>query len=290
MRPLKDLFFEEYWEIAFRKYSENDTVVNGKGTYKFDILRADKQFWYADPFLFKKNNRTFLFVEIFDNKTEKGIIGYSEFIDNHFTKPQPIIVENFHLSYPYVFEKDGNIYMMPETHEDGCVQLYRATDFPTKWTKDRILINDINAADTVIENDMIITSVVCPENDMSIDLVIYDQSLESCDYNPAYSKSLTKRGAGKVFTHREARIRPSQSCENGQYGCKLFFNKIDQCDKNGYRENIVSEITPKNIEVNGKRIRGIHTYARTSNLECVDVKSKKVNIFRLFYIIKRKLF
>ena len=81
MRPLKEIFVEEYWDIAFRRYSNNDTVVDAdKKSYAFDELKVTKRYWYADPFLFEKNNRTYLFVEMFDNVTEKGLIGYSEFI------------------------------------------------------------------------------------------------------------------------------------------------------------------------------------------------------------------
>ena len=57
MRPLKEIFIEEYWDIAFRRYSNNDTVVDAdKKSYAFDELKATKRYWYADPFLFEKNN------------------------------------------------------------------------------------------------------------------------------------------------------------------------------------------------------------------------------------------
>ena len=53
MRPLKEIFVEEYWDIAFRRYSNNDTVVDAdKKSYAFDELKATKRYWYADPFLF----------------------------------------------------------------------------------------------------------------------------------------------------------------------------------------------------------------------------------------------
>ncbi len=290
MRPLKDLIFEEYWEIAYRTYTEEDTIVNADKQYLFNTLKSNYRYWYADPFLFKKDGHTFLFVEMFDNKTEKGIIGYSEFIDNRFTEPQPVLEENFHLSYPYVFEKDGTIYMMPETHEDNCIQLYKAVKFPTKWKKDCVLVENINTVDTIIENQMIITSVVCPENDMSIDLCIFDKDYSPCFYNPVYSKSFTKRGAGSCFSHKGNRIRPSQSCENKQYGCKLYFNRIEQCDSHNYQESKTGEITHQNINTDKKSTPiGIHTYARTGDLETVDIKFKRFNLMRLLWILKNKL-
>ena len=99
MRPLKEIFSEEYWDIAFRRYSADDTVVEAnKKAYYFDELKATKRYWYADPFLFEKKGKTYLFVEMFDNVKEKGLIGYSEFIDGKFTQPQVVLEESFHLS------------------------------------------------------------------------------------------------------------------------------------------------------------------------------------------------
>lgn len=291
MRPIKDLFVEEYWNIAFRNYSDDDTVVTSQNSKtKFDILKANKRFWYADPFLFEKDGKTYLFVEMFDNKTEVGVIGCSEYINGKFTEPEIVLEESFHLSYPYVFEKDGQIFMMPETHEDGCIQLYEAVDFPKKWKKCCVAVKNVNAVDTVIENGFYIASEICPENDMSIDLCVYDESGKETAYSPVYRHRLDKRGAGMCFSHKGARLRPAQGCENGNYGGKIIFCKINQCDSDGYSEEKFSEITPENISVPGlPNTSGIHTYARTENIEIVDIKAERINLRKLLWIIKRKI-
>ncbi len=291
MRPVRDLFIEEYWNIAFREYTEDDSVVDVKdGKTEFRILKAGKRFWYADPFLFEHNGKTWLFVEAFDNMTETGCIACSEYVCGQFLQPKIVLKEKFHLSYPYVFEKDGKIYMMPETHEDKCIQLYEAVDFPKKWEKKEILVRDVDAVDTVIENGMLVASVICPENDMSVDLALFDTDGNGMPYSPVYTHSLEKRGAGRIFSHRGQRIRPAQGCKNNVYGGKIIFNRIDKCDKDGYSEEAVSELTPGNISVPIKGIpRGIHTYARTDKLEIVDIKFERYNLPRLYWILQRKL-
>ena len=291
MRPVKELVLEEYWDIAYRRYTENDSVVDADGEkFGFELLRATKRYWYADPFLFKKDGRTYLFVEMFDNITELGVIGVSEYANGVFTEPQVVLEESFHLSYPLVFEKDGRAYMMPETHEDKCIQLYEAVDFPVKWKKHSVLVNDINAVDTVEENGLLVASVICPENDMGVNLSIYGKSGEEMPYSPVYTHSFLKRGAGSCFTHRDARLRPSQCCENGNYGGKVIFNKITQCDENGYCEEVYNEITPDNIATDEKcAAGGIHTYARTDEIEVVDIKFRRTNANRLLWIAKKKL-
>lgn len=291
MRPVKDLLFEEYWNIAYRNFTDDDSVVNAPDKKaEFKLLKANKRFWYADPFLFEKDGKAYLFVEMFDNVTEVGSIGCSEYTDGKFTEPKEVLRESFHLSYPYVFENDGKIFMMPETHEDNCIQLYEAVEFPVKWKKSRVIVNNVNAADTVTENGFFISALVCEENDMSVDLCIFDADGNEMPYSPVCRSSFDKRGAGRCFSHKGVRVRPAQSCENGVYGGKVIFNKIIQCDEDGYIEEKMSEITPRNVSVpqSGEPC-GIHTYARTDKIEIVDIKFKRTNVRRLFWIVKKKL-
>lgn len=291
MRPVKDLLIEEYWNIAFREYTEEDSIVNSpKSKTKFNLMKPNKRYWYADPFLFEKDGKTYLFVEAFDNVTEVGVIACSEYVNGNFTNPEIVLKEDFHLSYPYVFEKDGKIYMMPETHEDNCIQFYEAVDFPKSWKKAEVKVQNVDAVDTVIENGLFIASVICPQKDMSIDLAVFDKEGKELPYSPVYKNSLEKRGAGLCFDHKGMRIRPSQGCLNNVYGGKVILNKITKCDAEGYVEEPFAEITPDNIEIPINAVpTGIHTYARSSKIEIVDVKLKRSNAQRLIWIAKKKL-
>jgi hypothetical protein len=38
-----------------------------------------------------------------------------------------------HLSYPFIIEHEGQIYMLPEAYESGRLTLYRAKEFPGGW-------------------------------------------------------------------------------------------------------------------------------------------------------------
>ena len=79
------------------------------------------------------------------------------------------------------------------------------------------------------------------------------------------------------------------TAENGIYGGKLIFNKINQCDENGFSEEEYSVISPENIETGmSKPVQGIHTYARTDKIEIVDIKYKRINLKRLYWILKKK--
>lgn len=289
MRPVKDLLTEEYWDIGFRTLDESDSVVEGKKKYEFKTIGADKRYWYADPFLFEKDGKTYLFVEMFDNTKELGVVGCSVFEEGRFTKPEVVLEESFHLSYPYVFEKDGEIYMMPETHAEKCIQLYRAVQFPVKWEKYKVLVAGVDAVDTVMDGDFLIASVICPENDMTVDLAVYDLEGRSMPYDPVYSSRLDKRGAGRIFFRNGKKFRPAQNCENRVYGAKLTFYEVAECSAEKYEENFYSEISPENIKAGPSAPKGIHTYARSSGLEVVDIKFKRRNLKRLYWIARKAL-
>ena len=88
----------------------------------------------ADPFLFKDQDGWYLFFEAFDRDTTQGDIGLATSTDGlHWKYDSIVLDEEFHLSYPDVFEYRGAYYMLPETHQLNEVRLYQATDFPWHW-------------------------------------------------------------------------------------------------------------------------------------------------------------
>ncbi|XP_047954608.1 glucosamine inositolphosphorylceramide transferase 1 isoform X2 [Salvia hispanica] len=96
----------------------------------------------ADPFLFQHGDVLYLFFETKNSITMQGDIGVARSVDKGATWEQLGIAldEDWHLSYPYVFEYNGNIYMMPEGSAKGDLRLYRATNFPLKWTLERVVM------------------------------------------------------------------------------------------------------------------------------------------------------
>lgn len=88
----------------------------------------------ADPFGVWRDGRRHLFVEAYDYQTRHGIIEVIE-LDADFAPVQRSVVlrEPWHLSYPQVFEAEGETWMLPEAHKSGVLTLYRAAAFPHVW-------------------------------------------------------------------------------------------------------------------------------------------------------------
>jgi hypothetical protein len=89
----------------------------------------------ADPFLLRVNDTWNLFFEVMNWRTTRGEIGLATSKDGvQWQYERIVLAEPFHLSYPYVFEWRGDYYMIPETYQAGAVRLYKAEDFPVRWS------------------------------------------------------------------------------------------------------------------------------------------------------------
>jgi hypothetical protein len=89
----------------------------------------------ADPFMIQTAGTWYMFFEVMNQKSQRGEIGLATSVDGlKWTYRQIVLSETFHISYPYVFEWGGDYYMVPETFQAGGVRLYRASEFPARWT------------------------------------------------------------------------------------------------------------------------------------------------------------
>lgn len=100
-------------------------------------MRAE---FVADPFLYRTPDCWYLFFEVLPVARayghQDGVIAVATSRDAGRTwKYERVVLrEPFHLSYPYLFDWQGEIYMVPESHQGGAVRLYRAREFPWSWT------------------------------------------------------------------------------------------------------------------------------------------------------------
>lgn len=67
-----------------------------------------------------------------------------------WTYDRIILDEPFHLSYPYVFKWQDQVYLIPESFEANSIRLYRAVNFPTQWEFVTTLIDNIARVDNSI--------------------------------------------------------------------------------------------------------------------------------------------
>lgn len=289
---------EMMYSLAIRKRESENDFFWGHDDYKFVMCRIDTcgRYWFADPFLFEKDNITYIFFEAFDLVEHKGKIGYSIFKeDGSCSKPIMVIDETYHLSFPYIFEKDGDVYIMPESSADYNIKIYKAAAFPNNWVVSEVLNDDIYACDSVFLNK--------DEKQYLLANRMYHYhpkgTYKSCwvkNYLFAIKEGKTIgdglkvgegdfgfRNAGKAFTIDGSLYRIGQDCRSGVYGKGLVLFRID--DIVPYKEVLVWNLDFKDIEAhllgeNKETLCGVHTYNFSAHYEIIDYTYYKTMPFR----------
>ena len=107
--------------------------------------------FFADPVPISWQGRTFVFFEDLDHRVGKGTISAIEFDG---TGPVgeviPVLEEPWHLSYPFLIEHDGDLWMIPESTAHNDVPLYKCVRFPDKWERHSTLLSGFELADATI--------------------------------------------------------------------------------------------------------------------------------------------
>ena len=129
-----------HWRVGWRFVEPGNDVWTRRdlsGT-RWNVLADPVDHFYADPFPLTWQGRDYLFFEDLDHKTDKGIISVVAFDEAGRPGPaMPVLEEPWHLSYPFLIERDGEIFMIPESSANRDIALYRAIEFPLKWERSR---------------------------------------------------------------------------------------------------------------------------------------------------------
>lgn len=144
-----------HWRVGYR-FVEGQGVAQKQslsGT-PWQILPDDGTRFFADPFPFKRDGRYFIFVEDYEHRRGKAIISVSCLDeDGRASAPVKVLEEPHHLSYPQVFERDGEVWMLPESSAGRELVLYRAQDFPFNWVRHTVLFSDRVISDATLIED-----------------------------------------------------------------------------------------------------------------------------------------
>jgi len=261
------------WCIAIRRRSETHAFDDGEG---YQIVPSPSDRFYADPFLIEKDGKLLLFFEDLPFAEGRGVISYCELQPDGSAGPViEVLRRPYHLSYPYLFEEQGAIYMIPETKGNRTVELYRATSFPTEWALEAVLLDNIYAVDaTIYQQDgrywmFAGTSDGLYSNCDELS-IFYADALrgpwKSHPRNPVVSDVRRARPAGKLFHDGSRLIRPSQDCGKA-YGFALVFSEILKLDETNYAERSIGRLQP---DLSRGQL-GNHTYNRTESFEVIDI-------------------
>ena len=243
-------------------------------------LRPPREEFWADPFLIARDGRHFVYVEVLPYATERGYLAVLEVDGNNEIVSRKTVLEKpFHLSYPFLFEHAGELWMIPETSADKKVVLYRCAEFPDRFVEHKVLLDGVNAVDTTLQfHDgtwWMFVNVAAPGVLWNWDelCVYYADSPEGPwtphPANPVVSDCRVARPAGKILEKDGALYRPAQNC-TPDYGTSTVIRRIDTLTKTDYTETTVAEFRP---EPSGAR--RTHTLNVAGGMGVVDLLNRR---------------
>ncbi len=268
--------FSPHWRVGWRFVDDGGVWESHSlaGTPWNEISDPGFQF-YADPFPCTFGGKTFVFVERFDHREGKGTIAAIPFDENRQSGPAVCVLsEPWHLSYPFLFEYRGEIWMIPESSAARKISLYRAAPFPSRWTHEADLIAGIDAHDASLvrfAGKWWIFATVRDELGGAMDsLSIFSAnelfgawSAHPC--NPVLIDAGAARQAGQ-FCQREGKLwRPVQDCRGG-YGRAVGLAEVTTLNEHGFDQTVRAVLAP-DANWPGRRL---HTLNRSGRLECID--------------------
>jgi hypothetical protein len=269
------------WNIAWR-YDSVSLLDRGSATFR--VLPNKKGHYYGDPFPLRRNGTDFIFVEDFDYATGYACISVAT-VGQQVTMPRAVLDTGYHLSYPFVFEYQDQIWMIPESGDIGDIRLYRAVKFPDEWECFGTLLHNVQGYDaTVLHVDQRFWLFICERmwNSTGWDAFSLFHSDRLLDAkwvphgggNPVVFDARYSRSAGAIFSHQGRLIRPVQDCSRF-YGGAVNLCEIDRLSPDEFRQHVIGTIQCAPAP-DAPPYRGCHTYNYRDGLEVIDIFDRNI--------------
>ena len=274
----------EQWFLAYKL---------GGGRVTADLagytrLMPPKDRDWADPFVVEKGGRYYVFFEELPYAAGKAHISMIE-IDTHgknagrASPPVKVLEAEHHLSYPFVFEHDGSLYMLPESARAGSVELYRCVDFPLVWKRERVLMAGVRLVDATLHKAadrwwMFANSTAGASRMFDDELHLFHAERLTGDWqphpkNPVKSDARSSRPAGRLFSRDGVLYRPAQVCVP-RYGAGLAIQRVLKLTPQDYAERQVERL----LADPAAGLFGLHTMNRAGDLTVVDAFARRRRI------------
>jgi hypothetical protein len=208
----------------------------------------------ADPFVISKNGKSYCFVEDLNHLKNRGSIAVYELTEFEGILVGTALEEDFHLSFPYLFEFQGELYMCPESSENKDIRIYKCIEFPLRWKLEKIVMDKISATDTMLFRKAgkwwMLTNIdpagigdYCSELFLFSANSPFDTDWKPHPRNPVVVDASCARNAGFVI-EGDRYFRFSQGQGFDFYGKRLVISEITELTDTRYCESHLSVVTP----------------------------------------------
>lgn len=256
----------------------------------------DKYNFYADCFITSYFGEPLIFFENWESKRGTGTISYVSAADvcRHAEDIEPYVHTALegetHFSYPYLFEYEGGLYMIPENFQSGELAVYRADGSPDRWEKAAVVLPDYQGIDPVIFHHrglwwLFVTPYSSLHRDAERKLEIWYAENPFGTWTPhamnpiLYDTSIARNG-GRPFVHEGVLYRPTQDCSR-TYGGELAIMRIDTLTREEFSESVVS-ILPGYAPY----AKAFHTFSCSGDMAVIDGNAAEYSLRMPLYFVK----
>ena len=261
----------------------------GKGdifSSSFDLIKLKPkkdQFW-ADPFIYKKDGQIYIFFENYSYSKDIGKISCGRLDKDRLVDIEDVLVKDYHLSYPFLFEDNGQLFMIPECSENRRLEVYKCVKFPNEWELYSVAFEGEILFDSTIYRDkdgnLWLFTNKQTSNCGSVDAKLYIYKIDSLKLkeilphkkNPVIINSGIGRNGGAIFEKNGKIYRPSQANVDGVYGRYLNINEIKTLNLNEYQEEVIKVINP----TFDRGLISLHHLHQLDDIFIVDSAYKKI--------------
>jgi len=286
---LKKLFYFDEWSIGLSNCKIEEFYKN-----KHEIIwfkNFSKTSYNADPFGFQIKDKKFIIFEEYSQILKRGRIAVAEIKNDSLINKKIILDNKKHLSYPFIFIENDEIFVICESYKSNKLDLYKIDKTTLSLQKIREIFTNLEAIDpTILKFGNKYWLFYSKKERAEEELYLaYANSLHENfiqhPKNPIKSCKASARSAGTPFIINDQIYRPAQNCQKF-YGEKITINKINILNENDFGEEICYEISPPNSISNSI---GIHTISNFGDLTLIDCLKKKFIIYKPLISIFRNL-
>ena len=246
------------------------------------LPEAGRWRYLADPFGLLRGDALHVFVEAFDYRQKRAVIERHELDAQslQWRSKHTVLDLPFHLSYPFVFEHEGEVYMVPESHQAGEVALSKADATLNHWVRQQALMEGLPAADaSLIEFEgrwwMFYTLVGAKGRDQRELHIAHAPHLTGpwtpMADNPVRVDRHGARPAGRPFLDHQGRVLlPVQDCSGG-YGSATRLLRMLELTPDGVQIEALDWRLTGDL-VSREYAAGLHTFSACGPYTLIDVK------------------
>lgn len=267
------------------------------------IWKPKPVLFQADSFLFVKGDVLYLFYEL-QHWDDPGTIAMIKTTDlKTWSSPQIVLKEPFHLSFPFVFEDNGNIYMIPESQESDSIRLYQANDDLTSFSYVRTIMKKEHSKD--IHYNLCDSHIYKKENkyylftsyqknwmyhqELYVSSDLFREEFVRHPMSPICISNEFGRNGGSLIIFNEKLFRVTQDCQRN-YGDNISLMEITKLSENEYEEHLfLQDVFPKNsIFVDGGHQLNIVQF-KGEYILATDYKINKCIWYKPYVSLMKKL-